>query len=42
MMETLLFVLFIISSIIVFYLAVFIIVDTFFEELEHERDEKQK
>ena len=42
MMKIIFFVLFIIGVIIALYLLVFLIVDTFLDDLEHEYNEKQK
>lgn len=42
MMKALFFVLFIIGAITALYFIVFLIVDTFLDDLEHEHDEKQK
>lgn len=42
MMKIIFFVLFIIGAITALYFIVFLIVDTFLEDLEHEHDEKQK
>lgn len=42
MMKTLFFVLFIIGAITALYFIVFLIVDTFLDDLEHEHNEKQK
>lgn len=42
MMKTLFLVLFIIGAITALYLIVFLIVDTFLDNLEHEHNEKQK
>lgn len=42
MMKIIFFVLFIIGAITALYFIVFLIVDTFLDDLEHEHDEKQK
>lgn len=42
MMKIIFFILFIIGAITALYFIVFLIVDTFLDDLEHEHDEKQK